>query len=71
MARVFIEAEMSDASGLPIVVELDIPHPSEPAAANATHSIWSLPVNSDELGYGASAGLMCISSWVSVLLGLG
>ncbi|KAJ7877785.1 heme peroxidase [Mycena leptocephala] len=45
--RVFIEGEVSDDSGRPIVVEIDVPPPSEPAAANATYSIWSVPVNSD------------------------
>jgi hypothetical protein len=29
------------------VVELDVPRHSEPVAANATYSIWSLPVTSD------------------------
>jgi hypothetical protein len=46
--RIFIEAEMSDHTGAPIVVEIDVPRPSEPAAANATYTIWSVPVNSDQ-----------------------
>jgi hypothetical protein len=45
--RVFMEAEISDDSGRPLVVEINVPRPSEPAAANATYSIWSVAVNSD------------------------
>ncbi|KAJ7876687.1 putative L-ascorbate oxidase [Mycena olivaceomarginata] len=45
--RVFMEAEISDDSGHPLVVEINVPRPSEPAAANATYSIWSVAVNSD------------------------
>ncbi|KAF7354219.1 Peroxidase [Mycena venus] len=46
--RVFIEAETSDDSGRPIVVEIEVPRPSEAATANATYSIWSVQLNSDQ-----------------------
>jgi hypothetical protein len=29
-------------------MEIDVPPPSEPAAANATYSIWSVPVNLEQ-----------------------
>ncbi|KAJ7877784.1 heme peroxidase [Mycena leptocephala] len=46
--RVFVEGEVFEDSGRPIVVEIDVPPPSEPAAANATYSIWSVPVNLEQ-----------------------
>ncbi|KAJ7815321.1 putative L-ascorbate oxidase [Mycena olivaceomarginata] len=54
--RVFMEAEISDDSGRPLVVEINVPRPSEPAAANATYSIWSVAVNSDHQYHFFSVG---------------
>ncbi|KAJ7901273.1 hypothetical protein B0H13DRAFT_2336260 [Mycena leptocephala] len=64
---IFIEVEMSDHTGAPIVVEIDVPRPSDPAAANTTYTIWSVPVNSDQPYNMFTIGAEV--DWVGKLLG--
>ncbi|KAJ7916122.1 hypothetical protein B0H13DRAFT_374179 [Mycena leptocephala] len=43
--RLYIAADTIDDTGRPIVVEIDVPRPSEAAAATAAYTIWSVPVD--------------------------
>ncbi|KAJ7615867.1 hypothetical protein FB45DRAFT_1106615 [Roridomyces roridus] len=46
LTRLYVEAKGKDASGLPIVVETDIPRPAQPVAVNPAYDLWSLDANS-------------------------
>jgi hypothetical protein len=43
--RLYIAADTIDDTGRPIVVEIDVPRPSEAAATTAAYTIWSVPVD--------------------------
>lgn len=41
-ARVYLEQEQRDSVGRIFIVEIDVPRPTKPVAANAAYSIWSI-----------------------------
>jgi hypothetical protein len=47
--RMYLEAEKFDDVLRTIIVETDIPPPTQPVAANAAYSLWSI-VSSDAFG---------------------
>ncbi|KAJ6482918.1 heme peroxidase [Mycena vitilis] len=47
--RVYITTESQDDTNLPVVVEIEVPQPSEPVAADAMYSIWGIEVNTTEI----------------------
>ncbi|KAJ6482926.1 heme peroxidase [Mycena vitilis] len=57
--RVYMTTETHDSTNLPVLVDYEVPQPSEPVVVNAVYSIWPIEVNTTDtfLAYTISADI--------------